>query len=61
MKNPILAQISCLELMLNGAFGELNSEQKEMLEITLESSKYMRDLLYSILKSYKYDNGVFLQ
>ena len=57
MKNPILAQISCLEMMLKGSFGTLTPEQKEILEITVESSKYMKDLLYSILKSYKYDNG----
>lgn len=57
MKNPILAQISCLEMMLKGSFGALTPEQKEILEITVESSKYMKDLLYSILKSYKYDNG----
>lgn len=57
MKNPILAQISCLEMMLKGSFGTLTPEQKEILEITVEASKYMKDLLYSILKSYKYDNG----
>lgn len=57
MKNPILAQISTLELLYKGTFGELTTKQKEILGITIESSKYMKDLLYSILKSYKYDNG----
>jgi len=57
MKNPILAQISSMELLLRGTLGELNEKQKDMLKITVESAKYMKELLYSILKSYKYDNG----
>ena len=57
MKNPILAQISSMELLLNGVFGDLTPEQKEIVRITVESSKYMKELLYSILNSYKYDKG----
>ena len=58
LKNPLLAQISSMELMYKGTFGELNDTQKEMLEITIESAKYMREILYSLMATYKYENGV---
>lgn len=58
LKNPVQAQIMSLKLLKRGSFGELNDEQKEILETILESSDYMQKMLYSILKTYKYDNGV---
>ncbi len=58
LKNPLLAQISSLELFYNGTFGELTPSQKEMLEMILESSKYMRDMLYTLLKTWKDNNGI---
>ena len=30
LKNPTLAQIRCLELLLSGDFGEISNEQKEL-------------------------------
>lgn len=58
LKNPLLAQINSLELLHKGTFGELNCSQKEMLEMTIESSVYMRDMLYSLLKTCKESNGI---
>ena len=58
MKNPLLAQISSLKLLLNGTFGELKPEQKEILDLTLESSEYMKEMLFSLLATYKFDNGI---
>ena len=58
MKNPLLAQISSLNLLLKGMFGELTSEQKEIVSLTVESANYMKEMLYSLLDTYKYDNGV---
>ena len=58
LKNPLQAQISTLELFNKGAFGELNNTQKEILEMMLESSKYMRTMLYSLLKTCKENNGI---
>lgn len=57
LKNPLLAQISSLELFSKGTFGELNETQKEMLDLILESSKYMKDMLYSLLKTFKDNHG----
>lgn len=57
LKNPLLAQISSLELFRKGTFGELNETQKEMLDLILESSKYMKDMLYSLLKTFKDNHG----
>lgn len=57
LKNPLLAQISCIDQCCNGLFGELNDTQKEILSITLESANYMKDMLYTLINTYKYDNG----
>lgn len=58
LKNPLQAQISSLELFYQGVFGSLTDTQKEMLEMIIESSKYMRTMLYSLLKTCKENNGV---
>lgn len=60
LKNPLQAQISSLDLLNKGMFGELNSAQKEMVEMILESSRYMKDMLYSLLKSGKDNNGIII-
>jgi PAS domain S-box-containing protein len=57
LKNPVQAQLMSLKLFKNKAFGEINSEQNNMLDILLESSEHMLKMLYSILRTYKYDNG----
>ena len=57
LKNPLLAQISSLDLFSKGTFGELNETQKEIIDLILESSQYMRDMLYSLLKAFKDNHG----
>lgn len=57
LKNPLLAQISSMELFNRGVFGELNDSQKEMMDITLESAYYLKEMLYTLINTYKYDNG----
>ena len=57
LKNPTIAQIRTLELILKGAFGEIPQKQKEILEMLLDSCKYMNAMLTSILTTYKYDKG----
>ena len=46
-----------MELLAKGYFKELNSEQKEMLETIIESANYMKEMLYTLINTYKYDNG----
>ena len=60
LKNPLQAQISSLELLYKGMFGELNPSQKEMVDMILESSRYMKEMLYSLLKSGKDNNGIIM-
>lgn len=57
LKNPLLAQISSLKLLSAGAFGEVNESQYEMLNMILESTNYMQEMLFSIVKTYKELNG----
>ena len=57
LKNPLLAQINFMNLFYKGSFGTLNDTQKEMLEITMESANYMKEMLYTLINTYKYDNG----
>lgn len=60
LKNIQQAQIRSLELLLKGTFGEISEAQKEMLEMTVESSKFMKNLLLSISKTYKDNNGLIV-
>ena len=57
LKTPTIAQVRALELMLSGQFGEFNQEQKDMLKLTLDSCNYMYDMVYTLLSTYKFENG----
>lgn len=57
LKTPTIAQVRALELLLSGQFGEFNNDQKEMLKLTLESCNYMYDMVYTLLSTYKFENG----
>ena len=57
LKTPTLAQIRSLELLLSGQFGEFNEAQSEMIALTLDSCKYMYEMLYTLLATYKFENG----
>lgn len=58
LKNPLQAQISSLELLSKGTFGQITESQKEIINMILESAGFMHEMLYSILSTYKYDNGM---
>lgn len=58
LKNPIQAQHISLKMLLDGILGDLKSEQKEIINMILESNNYMQDMLYSILGVYKFENGI---
>ena len=57
LKNPTLAQIRGLELLLRGAFGNLNKEQYDILEMILDSCRYMNGMLSSLLETYRNYGG----
>lgn len=58
LKNPVQALLMTLKMFKDGMFGGLNKEQKEILSTAIESSDYMQKMIYSILSTYKVDNGV---
>lgn len=58
LKNPTIAQIRSLELLLNGSFGEISSEQRELLEMVLDSCRYMNGMLSSLLATYRNCGGI---
>ena len=60
LKNPVQAQIMSLKMLKGETLGNLNQKQNYVLDTLLESSNYMNDMLYSILKTYKYDNGAII-
>ena len=57
LKNPLQAQISSLEMLYKQLAGKVNDEQKEILELIIESSKYMRSMLCTLMKTCKESNG----
>lgn len=57
LKSPTSAQINMLDLLLKGKFGKLNPEQYEMIKLTCSSSKYMSNLVGTVLAGYKYDKN----
>lgn len=57
LKNPTLAQIRGLELILKGAFGNVTHEQSELLEMILDSCRYMNGMLSSLLTTYRNYGG----
>ena len=58
LKNPTIAQIRAVELLLNGKFGKLNEGQREILEMVLDSCRYMNSMLSSLLSTYRDTQGV---
>ncbi len=58
LKNPLQAQISSLELLSKGTFGNITDSQRDILNMILESAGFMHEMLYSILATYKYENGM---
>ena len=57
LKTPTNAQINILNMMLNGSFGKLNPEQREMLSLTKSSCAYMSELIGTIMDIYCSDYG----
>ena len=49
LKIPTIAQIRALELLINGQFGELSKEQKEILRLILESCKGLYKVILTLL------------
>ncbi len=57
LKNPTIAQIRAIELILKGKFGRVLPEQREIMEMLLDSCKYMNAMLCSVLTTYRNERG----
>lgn len=57
LKIPTLAQIRALELLVNEKMGKINDQQKELLNLTLDSCYCMYDMLSTLLTTYKFENN----
>ncbi len=57
LKNPTIAQIRAIELLLKGKFGRIAPEQREIIEMVLDSCKYMNAMLGNVLSTYRNERG----
>jgi len=57
LKSPVFSQISSLQMLEGGEFGELNKCQKDIVSAILHSCIYMKEMILTILATYKYNSG----
>ncbi|MCC7528208.1 MAG: PAS domain-containing protein [Candidatus Melainabacteria bacterium] len=58
LKTPVSATNRAIKLILDGDFGELNGEQREILETVLQSNITLYGLVETLLDVYRFDSGV---
>ena len=58
LKTPLIAQIRSMELLRKGYWGELNKAQDDILDVIIESSNFLKEMLYSLLDVLKFENGL---
>ncbi len=58
LKTPVSATNRAVKLILDGDFGELNGEQREILETVLQSNVTLYGLVQTLLDVYRFDSGV---
>lgn len=57
LKIPTLAQLRGLDVLKDGICGELNQEQKDMIEEVQKSCKYVLDIISTVLKTYRIETS----
>ena len=57
LKTPTTAQMNAMKVLLDESLGSLNPQQKEMVELTLNSNIYMSNMISTILATYKSDSS----
>jgi signal transduction histidine kinase len=58
LKTPILAANRAIKLLMEGDFGELKDNQKQILETIHQSNDALYTMVQTLLDVYKYDSGV---
>ncbi len=57
LKTPVIAELNAIKMLLAGSFGEINPQQKEVLEMMLNSDKDLIELSEMLLSTYKYQQA----
>lgn len=57
LKTPVFAANRAIKLMLDGDYGSITDDQKEVLHMIYESNDSMYRLLLTLLDVYRYDSG----
>lgn len=60
LKTPALSQIKSIQILLDESLGSLNTEQKNLLNATLNSCKYMKEMILTLLATYKFKSGTVI-
>lgn len=58
LKTPVLATNRAVKFFLEGDFGNISAEQKEVLETILTSNTSLYSLVQTLLEVYRFDSGV---
>lgn len=58
LKTPVSATNRAVKLLLDGDFGDLNAEQREILSTLLQSNTTLYSLVQTLLDVYRFDSGV---
>ncbi len=58
LKTPVLATNRAVNFLLEGDFGAIPEQQKEILEMILQSNKALYALVQTLLDVYRFDSGV---
>ncbi|RTL38098.1 MAG: PAS domain-containing protein [Candidatus Melainabacteria bacterium] len=58
LKTPVSATNRAVKLLLDGDFGEVNAEQREILSTLLQSNTTLYGLVQTLLDVYRFDSGV---
>lgn len=58
LKTPVSATNRAVKLLLDGDFGDLNPEQREILSTLLQSNTTLYGLVQTLLDVYRFDSGV---
>lgn len=56
LKTPVRAEIRAMELLLKGTFGNLSSEQEDIIKEILYSSRFMFNMINNLLSRFKVDS-----
>ena len=58
LKTPVLATNRAVKFLLDGDFGAVSEQQRDILDMILQSNKALFSLVQTLLDVYRFDSGV---